>query len=57
MFSKTGKPILVPSYSALQDTFFQAMKKAGYTDIERGKKAAGQGTVLCSRTGDGSLSW
>ena len=40
MFSKTGKPILVPSYSVLQDTFFQAMKKAGYTDIERGKKGS-----------------
>lgn len=38
MFSKTGKPVLVPSYSVLQDTFFQAMQKAGYTDIERGKK-------------------
>ena len=38
MFSKTGKPILVLSYSVLQDTFFQARKKAGYTDIERGKK-------------------
>lgn len=37
MFIITGKPILVPSYSVLQDTFFQAMKKAGYTDIERGK--------------------
>ena len=40
MFSKTGKPILVPSYSVRQDTFFQAMKKAGYTDIERGKKGS-----------------
>ncbi len=40
MFSKTGKPILVPSYSVLQDTFFQAMRKAGYTDIERGKKGS-----------------
>ncbi len=40
MFSKTGKPILVPSYSVLQDTFFQAMQRAGYTDIERGKKGS-----------------
>ncbi len=46
MFSKTGKPVLVPSYSVLQDTFFQAMQKAGYTDIERGKKGR--------KTGDGS---
>ena len=44
MFSKTGKPILVPSYSILQDTFFQAMKKAGYTDIERRKKAVQKNT-------------
>ena len=44
MFFITGKPILVPSYSVLQDTFFQAMKKAGYTDIERGKEVVQKNT-------------
>ena len=35
--SKTGKIILKASYSILQDNFFEHMRAAGYTDIERGE--------------------
>lgn len=31
-----GKAILKQSYSVLQDDFFEYMRKAGYTDVERG---------------------
>lgn len=34
---KNGKPVLKKSYSALQDEFFQAMKRVGYTDLQRGE--------------------
>lgn len=34
---KNGKPVLKKSYSVLQDEFFQAMQKAGYTDLQRGE--------------------
>ena len=36
LLSEKGKQIFVPSYSALQDRFYEAMKSAGYEDIERG---------------------
>ena len=35
--SKTGKVILKPSYSVLQDNFFEHMRNAGYIDLERGE--------------------
>ena len=38
--SKTGKPILIPSYSILQDQFFNFMQSAGYTDVERGQRGS-----------------
>lgn len=38
--SKNGKPILIPSYSLLQDRFFEHMQNAGYKDFERGKKGS-----------------
>ena len=37
LFSKNGKPILRPSYSILQDKFYEAMRDAGYRDVERGQ--------------------
>ena len=40
MRTSTGKKILKKSYSVLQDDFFNAMKKAGYTDIERGERGS-----------------
>jgi len=36
VLSKAGKPIRIPSYSLLQDRFFNHMQQAGYTDFERG---------------------
>ena len=33
-----GNVRLIPSYSLLQDRFFEHMKNAGYNDIERGEK-------------------
>ena len=40
LLSKTGKKILTPSYSILQDQFFQFMRAAGYTDVERGQRGS-----------------
>ena len=37
ILQKNGKPVLRKSYSVLQDDFFQAMRKAGYLDLERGE--------------------
>ncbi len=35
-----GKPILRKSYSVLQDDYFNAMRAAGYTDVERGERGS-----------------
>ena len=35
-----GKPVLKKSYSVLQDDFFNAMRSAGYTDVERGERGS-----------------
>ena len=35
-----GKPVLRKSYSILQDDFFNAMRAAGYTDVERGERGS-----------------
>ena len=40
LLSKTGKKILTPSYSVLQDNFYNAMRKAGYTDVKRGERGS-----------------
>ena len=40
ILQKNGKPVLKKSYSVLQDDFFDAMKKAGYTDVERGERGS-----------------
>ena len=37
MLNAKGKKILKSSYSVLQDDFFQFMRNAGYTDVERGE--------------------
>ena len=42
IFQKNGKPVLRKSYSVLQDTFFQAMREAGYTDVERGERGSSE---------------
>lgn len=40
--TKNGKPVLKKSYSILQDEFFQAMQKAGYTDLQRGERGSSE---------------
>ena len=38
--SKTGKTVLVNSYSLLQDRFFEHMRAAGYDGFERGERGS-----------------
>ena len=42
VLQKNGKPVLRKSYSVLQDDFFQAMRNAGYTDVERGERGSSE---------------
>lgn len=37
---KNGKPVLKKSYSVLQDDFYEHMKAAGYTDVQRGERGS-----------------
>jgi len=39
-YTKKGKPLLIPSYSPLQDRYFEHMSSAGYPDFERGVKGS-----------------
>ena len=38
--NEKGKKILKSSYSVLQDDFFNFMRNAGYTDVERGERGS-----------------
>ena len=40
VLQKNGKPVLKKSYSILQDDFFNYMRTAGYTDVERGERGS-----------------
>ena len=40
LLTSKGKKVLRASYSVLQDNFFQYMKAAGYTDVERGERGS-----------------
>ena len=42
VLQKNGKPVLRKSYSVLQDDFFNAMRAAGYTDVERGERGSSE---------------
>ena len=42
LLTKSGKKVLQKSYSVLQDDFFEAMRKAGYPDIERGERGSSE---------------
>ena len=42
LLTKSGKPVLRKSYSILQDDFFNAMRNAGYTDLERGERGSSE---------------
>lgn len=39
-FNEKGKPVLVPSYSILQDQFYEHMQEAGFKDFERGVRGS-----------------
>lgn len=40
LYREDGKPILISSYSLLQDRFFEHMQDAGFRDFERGQRAS-----------------
>ena len=40
MLSKNGKPVLINSYSLLQDRYFEHMKEAGFIGFERGERGS-----------------
>lgn len=42
ILQKNGKPVLRKSYSVLQDDFFNAMRAAGYIDVERGERGSSE---------------
>ncbi|MBR5451365.1 MAG: plasmid recombination protein [Clostridia bacterium] len=39
-FDRNGKPILIPTYSILQDEFFEYMQGQGFTDFIRGERGS-----------------
>lgn len=39
-FNEKGKPVLVPSYSILQDQFYEHMQSAGFKDFDRGVRGS-----------------
>ena len=39
-FNEKGKPVLMPSYSILQDQFYEHMQEAGFRDFERGVRGS-----------------
>ena len=42
LLTAKGKPVLRKSYSVLQDDFFNAMREAGYDDVERGERGSSE---------------
>jgi len=38
--AENGKAVLIPSYSLLQDRFYEHMKQAGFNDLERGVRGS-----------------
>lgn len=40
VFDPNGKPVLVPSYSILQDKFYEHMQTAGFNDFSRGERGS-----------------
>lgn len=40
MYDEKGKAVLVPTYSILQDEFFEHMQAAGFTDFARGERGS-----------------
>lgn len=42
LLSQNGKKVLRKSYSVLQDDFYDAIRSAGYTDVERGERGSSE---------------
>ena len=42
LLTKSGKKVLRKSYSVLQDDFYDAIRSAGYTDVERGERGSSE---------------
>lgn len=42
LLTTSGKKVLRKSYSVLQDDFYNAMRSAGYTDVERGERGSSE---------------
>ena len=47
IFNEKGKPVLIPSYSILQDDFFNHMQRAGFNDFIRGEKGSTAEHLSC----------
>ena len=47
IFNEKGKPVLIPSYSILQDDFFNHMQRAGFNDFLRGEKGSTAEHLSC----------
>lgn len=47
VFNEKGKPVLIPSYSILQDDFFNHMQNAGFNDFIRGEKGSTTEHLSC----------
>ena len=47
VLNEKGKPVLIPSYSILQDDFFNHMQRAGFNDFIRGEKGSTAEHLSC----------
>ena len=47
VFNEKGKSVLIPSYSILQDDFFNHMQRAGFNDFIRGEKGSTTEHLSC----------
>ena len=47
IFNEKGKPVLIPSYSILQDDFFNHMQRADFNDFIRGEKGSTAEHLSC----------
>lgn len=47
VFNEKSKPVLIPSYSILQDDFFNHMQRAGFNDFIRGEKGSTTEHLSC----------
>lgn len=48
MYDEKGKVVLIPTYSLLQDQFFEHMRDAGFTGFERGERGSGAENLSCT---------